>query len=805
MRTTTAAERGYVSALRLATQVRLEVEDPDGTRRDVSTSLNKVDWLNAVRVEDDIDRNTLSLSGSLLRDTSTLSLSPFRSDSLVNRNAAGAYAPMVDIWRKFWLSTSVMPIGSTPNWKELAQGRMDVIEIDGDKPEIRITGRGEEAVFLDCWIDQERTYGSAGGVAAETVLQQMLDDNLGTGRANVGSSGYTVITSVSPSYNMKTWTQTAGSLGAALAAVAEKPGYILRFRYNASNVRELQFFKPNRTASSEDWSLGPGEYTRIPFGRINIQDIRNLAKITYADDTAGRSVVYSPKNTGTLSCTAGAATFSVSQAAVILNGSVVVAHGVSGCFIVSAFNGTTGCTLTTVGGGSPTFTATNWGTSTSLTNYKKRVDIEMDLSRESQVTSSTGAQGFADAVVSDTQFPNLEQQIETLGFWFVQLWDYGKFLANAMYDVDQFGGVTSIIHEMAQGTLKTTLGARGKPAGRYNQWRRMAALTASPMSNPLSSLAQAIVKVTATTATTVTVTVTANPVVPAQQVQLVAITGSATLNSGTAIDTWVTPNGTNNIWVFNRGAINAGVGQAQFRVGNTSSSPNDDDFVGIEEQGRDTVYLIARAEVTAITATDITIRVRVADPFPASNVSVAYVNTGTGTVNLTSPQVISTGITSDVTTTNFVDFIVQRGTGTGSGRITFTATATARASDSDAVDIPPARVTGGGGTPTLSSPDSFWNGTNTVTGTDTAGRITFDKSTTSSSQHSGHQIKVTFAVAYPSVPFVLLGVPNKFTSNLHFEIGAVTATDFWIDANADVLLVNGVVAQQQFVSYAVIG
>lgn len=56
--------------------------------------------------------------------------------------------------------------------------------------------------------------------------------------------------------------------------------------------------------------------------------------------------------TGTLAANAGAGTFSNSQVGVIVNGSVVTVAGVN--YVVSAFNGTTGCTLS----GAPTFSAT---------------------------------------------------------------------------------------------------------------------------------------------------------------------------------------------------------------------------------------------------------------------------------------------------------------------------------------------------------------------------------------------------------------------------------------------------------------
>jgi hypothetical protein len=54
----------------------------------------------------------------------------------------------------------------------------------------------------------------------------------------------------------------------------------------------------------------------------------------------------------------------------------------------------------------------------------------------------------------------------------------GRFYANGQhYDSDQVGGVRSISFQIAQGTIVSTLGARGKPAGRYGRWHRYSEYT----------------------------------------------------------------------------------------------------------------------------------------------------------------------------------------------------------------------------------------------------------------------------------------------------------------------------------------
>jgi hypothetical protein len=620
------------------------------------------------------------------------------SASLLNQ-VGGSYATLLDLWRKFRLSVAVMRQGYPPtgaDWKEMCVGRVDTVDTGGDR--IAITGRDEGAVLLDKYIDTARTYGSGGGIAMETVIQTMLDDN---------NTGVTLYCPVSPSYLMNSWTQPKDRLMSALQAVADKAGFVLKYRYDSANALRLTLYQPNRTASVEDWSMGPAEYTAVPLNKIDIQGVRNFIKLRFAHPTLGTQTVIYPHmaGTGTLTAVAGAGTFSSSQAGIVQNGAVVIVAGVP--YAISGFNGTTLCTLSTqppdgTAPGVPTFSASAFtlhgtlsgaGSTTSITRFGRR-DMEIDLSFATQVTDPTKAQAMADAVGPDMEFPNLEQQIETSCAWFVQLHDYGRFLANRInYDQDQLAGITSIRHDGQNGYIKTTLGGRGKPAGKYTGWRYInGAQNTTPPSSSLT-FAECVAKITATSATQVTVTVTANPSSPPQQVQLVGVTGGASLASGTAAGTWVTPNGTNNVWVFNRAAINGGVGQAQFRAGNTSSFPNDDDLVSIEEQGRDTVYLAMRARVTGQTATTMTVRVAVADPYPqgAASVSIATQDSGVGSATTpASPQTVTPAATITEAAGTFVDYTVTRPVfGSGAGRVTFTASAANRTTDSDAIDVPP--------------------------------------------------------------------------------------------------------------------
>lgn len=119
------------------------------------------------------------------------------------------------------------------------------------------------------------------------------------------------------------------------------------------------------------------------------------------------------------------------------------------------------------------------------------------------------------------------------------------------------------------------------------------------------------------------------------------------------------------------------------------------------------------------------------------------------------------------------------------------------------LDIPPLRLTGGGPTPSLTVGDSYWNGANTITGSDTAGLITLVKTTSSSTQHpTGHEVKVTFSTPYANPPFVLFS--TDLDSAFGLILGQVTTDYFYIDCNTSIPR-GGTIATTNVIHYAVIG
>jgi hypothetical protein len=186
MRTTSAAERSAVSAAAGHwCFAYLEVTADDGSWTNLGSlalGAEDLDFFNTATLSESIDANTISFSATLKRDIgSTNSLSPFRTDSLVNESQAtpGTYAPRLDLHREWRLMVAVVPRDTTPvaptDYTELNSGVVTKITVDGLSDTITIDGMGMEHDILRAFVVTDRTYSGD----MEDVIQDALDDQLG--------------------------------------------------------------------------------------------------------------------------------------------------------------------------------------------------------------------------------------------------------------------------------------------------------------------------------------------------------------------------------------------------------------------------------------------------------------------------------------------------------------------------------------------------------------------------------------------------------------------------------------------------
>jgi hypothetical protein len=186
-------------------------------------------------------------------------------------------------------------------------------------------------------------------------------------------------------------------------------------------------------------------------------------------------------------------------------------------------------------------------------------------------------------------------------------------------------------------------------------------------------------------------------------VKLTEVNGSAVRLAGPAIGV-SSPSGQQ--WTIGRGAYNAQSGQVAVE-GAVSGYVSDLAFLPIEVVGRDTVPLQLKVEVLSPTATQVTGRLWVADPYPTGNITISYTYTGVGSVSPGTPQtILAAAVTNSLTTTGHIDFTIVLG-GTA-GRVLFVVSSPNRLTQSDAIDVP-ARV-GEDGIPDVVSIDPAYEG-----------------------------------------------------------------------------------------------
>jgi hypothetical protein len=632
-RTFTAGERTNI-ALGLADQdiyATLELKDPDGDWIDV-TAFASTSWLMALTLEEHIDGNCQTLSGTLVRSLSTTnSLAPLMTASLRNRDNAAAYGPFLDVARQWRAKCAVVARGVAVvagDWKEIGAGTYDLVEVDDPSPQIQLMGREWGASLLDVQITAPKVYSQESTDSMEVVIQALLDDTLSL-------AAVTLYTPTSPSFVVNRYEQQPMSLMQAINDLAALAGMVVRYRYDAADVSRLTLMAPDRTATAGDevWTLDANEYWHIDKWSLDLSGIRDTIVVNYWDTATN----------------AGAS--------------------------VSATNPTS---IARYGG--------PFGISRTMT---------VDLSKDTKVVTAARAQTLADLILSDLDAPVMELQVETPGFWIAQLGDYGKFLANSIqFDTAQYAGVTSIRHVFGQGTMMTTLGLRGQPSGRYRSWfpqNPAGSFTDLCRIQNFRELSRSSTTITVQWVNEGNTEGVANEIwlytVTRTQPTSLAYPDISLANEAGVTLTRLT--NTTVGYTFDIPEQNTLLYGVLVPIGKRSVAGVPWRFT---LQPTTATRLQQRARLQTSTAQSVVVRVEVANPIPGGDVSIAYEATSL-TVTPASPQTVAaanvpTDLSNSGALTNYVDFTVTRPAPGANLRVIFTATSTDRIADVDAVDIP---------------------------------------------------------------------------------------------------------------------
>lgn len=240
------------------------------------TNLSGVNWFHSAEWRVGLDDYIVRGSIRLLRETQGLSLAPLIQASALNID--GVYDPLIYPSRDFRFSTAITaPAAAPAAWTEVWRGRMSTVDWSGR----------DEFITLDCldlgvrlnrMIRVERVYSNDSGVALETIMQQILNDN--------GLASFVIeLPTGSPATPFKTFKQATGvTVFEALRALAMQIGWDFRMAYNAAGQWVPILYEPDRNQTVAVHTFAPNVYEDIPQLNITDMDVRNYIEVKYFDE-----------------------------------------------------------------------------------------------------------------------------------------------------------------------------------------------------------------------------------------------------------------------------------------------------------------------------------------------------------------------------------------------------------------------------------------------------------------------------------------------------------------------------------------
>ena len=276
MRTPTTAQEAALRSPQAGRWFRVRVADYSGTMQDLSALLG-FDWLVSAAWGEDVDAKGITADIEIRRDRYNDSLAPGRTGARANLIGGGV---LLDLRRAIVIDAAIMPAGVQPasaDWIEVFRGQIDSIDWASDP--IHIACRDKIAVLQDRQIENEATYGSSGGTAVETVLQNIIDDTLGSGVV-------TIYTPTSPGWMLLEYNSEKQSLLDELTKRTDEIGWQFRYRWDSgTSAFRLTLYAPDRTKSTVDRTFTADQYYDFTQLSKAIDDIRNVIPVTWSDPT----------------------------------------------------------------------------------------------------------------------------------------------------------------------------------------------------------------------------------------------------------------------------------------------------------------------------------------------------------------------------------------------------------------------------------------------------------------------------------------------------------------------------------------
>ena len=186
--------------------------------------------------------------------------------------------------REIMLRVAITTPGVEPSsWVTLFHGLLGD-SISYSDTTVDLTCRDMAKLLSDCYIEEVQQYGSDEGVPLETVLQQIIDANLGVGEV-------LVYCPVSPGFMVTPYQVEHKSVWDAIQEAVGQAGYFIGYRWDSGTGQyRLTLLEPERDkdASTADFALTSTDDIIVEQLDISDKDIRNVVKVTWRDKATGQ-------------------------------------------------------------------------------------------------------------------------------------------------------------------------------------------------------------------------------------------------------------------------------------------------------------------------------------------------------------------------------------------------------------------------------------------------------------------------------------------------------------------------------------
>ena len=138
------------------------------------------------------------------------------------------------------------------------------------------TGAGSTVTFGGVTFREKGATTTVTGTAVETVMQQLLNDNM--------SSAPTLTTPVSPSWLIRVYQQQRTGAFAAIRALADQIGWDLRYKWHAgSSDYRLELNDVPRGKTTPDRTFTPSQRFKLNRLEAKLEGIRNVIRVIFLD------------------------------------------------------------------------------------------------------------------------------------------------------------------------------------------------------------------------------------------------------------------------------------------------------------------------------------------------------------------------------------------------------------------------------------------------------------------------------------------------------------------------------------------